>query len=113
MYSFTVWNSDVFLSPSSLPKVVKRRVNALKNLQVKCAHIEAKFYEEVHELERKYAALYQPLFDKVGTPQLCSLYQYDLPFIVPYNYAAFDWAWVVFIGAHRIKLSHCCLAKSR
>lgn len=49
----------------SLPKVVKRRVNALKNLQVKCAHIEAKFYEEVHELERKYAALYQPLFDKV------------------------------------------------
>lgn len=49
----------------SLPKVVKRRINALKNLQVKCAHIEAKFYEEVHELERKYAALYQPLFDKV------------------------------------------------
>ncbi|NWX42538.1 NP1L1 protein, partial [Steatornis caripensis] len=48
----------------SLPKVVKRRVNALKNLQVQCAQIEAKFYEEVHELERKYAALYQPLFDK-------------------------------------------------
>ncbi|XP_039199235.1 nucleosome assembly protein 1-like 1 isoform X1 [Crotalus tigris] len=48
----------------SLPKVVKRRVNALKNLQVKCAQIEAKFYEEVHELERKYATLYQPLFDK-------------------------------------------------
>lgn len=45
---------------------MKRRVNALKNLQVKCAHIEAKFYEEVHELERKYAALYQPLFDKVS-----------------------------------------------
>uniref|UniRef100_A0A8C8ZCM0 Nucleosome assembly protein 1 like 1 n=1 Tax=Prolemur simus TaxID=1328070 RepID=A0A8C8ZCM0_PROSS len=48
----------------SLPRVVKRRVNALKNLQVKCAQIEAKFYEEVHDLERKYAALYQPLFDK-------------------------------------------------
>jgi len=55
----------------SLPKVVKRRVNGLKNLQVKCAHIEAKFYEEVHELERKYAALYQPLFDKV---RHCDLY---------------------------------------
>lgn len=53
------------LSSDSLPKVVKRRINALKNLQVKCAQIEAKFYEEVHELERKYAALYQPLFDKV------------------------------------------------
>lgn len=52
--------------PSSLPKAVKRRINALKQLQVKCAHIEAKFYEEVHGLERKYAALYQPLFDKVG-----------------------------------------------
>lgn len=50
----------------SLPRVVKRRVNALKNLQVKCANIEAKFYEEVHELERKYAALYQPLYDKVS-----------------------------------------------
>ncbi|XP_061077572.1 nucleosome assembly protein 1-like 4 isoform X1 [Conger conger] len=48
----------------SLPKSVKRRVNTLKQLQVKSAHIEAQFYEEVHELERKYAALYQPLFDK-------------------------------------------------
>ncbi|XP_044146036.1 nucleosome assembly protein 1-like 1 [Bufo gargarizans] len=48
----------------SLPKIVKRRVNALKNLQVKCAQIEAKFYEEIHALERKYADLYQPLFDK-------------------------------------------------
>jgi len=50
-----------------LPKAVKRRINALKQLQVRCAHIEAKFYEEVHDLERKYAALYQPLFDKVGS----------------------------------------------
>ncbi|XFF99682.1 hypothetical protein AB1E19_003307 [Capra hircus] len=48
----------------SLPRVVKRQVNALKNLQVKCAQIEAKFYEEVHDLERKCAVLYQPLFDK-------------------------------------------------
>ncbi|CAB1323641.1 unnamed protein product, partial [Coregonus sp. 'balchen'] len=52
------------LFPSLLPKAVKRRVYALKRLQVQCAHIEAKFYEEVHELERKYAGLYQPLFDK-------------------------------------------------
>ena len=48
----------------SLPRVVKRQVNALKNLQVKCAQIEAEFYEEVHDLKRKYAVLYQPLFDK-------------------------------------------------
>ncbi|XP_038620198.1 nucleosome assembly protein 1-like 4 isoform X2 [Tachyglossus aculeatus] len=55
-------------TPSSyietLPKAVKRRIDALKQLQVKCAHIEARFYEEVHDLERKYAAFYQPLFDK-------------------------------------------------
>lgn len=57
-----------FPTPSpSLPRAVKRRINALKQLQVRCAHIEAKFYEEVHDLERKYAALYQPLFDKVGS----------------------------------------------
>ncbi|KAM6224980.1 LOW QUALITY PROTEIN: nucleosome assembly protein 1-like 4 [Rhynchocyon petersi] len=59
---------NVSHTPSSyietLPKAVKRRISALKQLQVKCAHIEAKFYEEVHDLERKYAALYQPLFDK-------------------------------------------------
>ncbi|XP_048829475.1 nucleosome assembly protein 1-like 4a isoform X2 [Brienomyrus brachyistius] len=49
---------------SLLPKSVKRRVNALKQLQVQGAHLEARFYKEVHELERKYAALYQPHFDK-------------------------------------------------
>ncbi|XP_006811179.1 nucleosome assembly protein 1-like 1 isoform X2 [Saccoglossus kowalevskii] len=48
----------------NLPKVVKRRVKALKNLQVKYAKTEAKFYEEVHELECKYAALYQSLYEK-------------------------------------------------
>ncbi|TKC46756.1 hypothetical protein EI555_007108 [Monodon monoceros] len=48
----------------NLSRVVKRCVNALKNLQVKCAQIEAHFYEEVHDLERKYAVPYQLLFDK-------------------------------------------------
>ncbi|TRY93249.1 hypothetical protein DNTS_000090 [Danionella cerebrum] len=48
----------------SLPKPVRRRVNALRNLQVNSTHIEARFYKEVHELERMYSALYQPLFDK-------------------------------------------------
>lgn len=37
---------------------------ALKTLQGKCAQIEAKFYEELHNLERKYAVLSQPLFEK-------------------------------------------------
>ncbi|KAA0723328.1 Nucleosome assembly protein 1-like 4 [Triplophysa tibetana] len=61
-------------SPSimeSLPKSVRRRVNALRNLQVNSTHIEAKFYKEVHELERKYAALYQPLFSKKSHVVYC------------------------------------------
>lgn len=37
---------------------------SLKNLQVKHAQTEGKFYEEVHDLERKYAFLSQSLFDK-------------------------------------------------
>lgn len=48
----------------SLPPAVKRRVNALKNLQVKSMKIEAKFFEEVHQLERRYTELYAPLFDR-------------------------------------------------
>jgi nucleosome assembly protein 1-like 1 len=48
----------------SLPKVVKRRIKALKKLQFEMINIESKFYEEVHELECKYASKYAPLFDK-------------------------------------------------
>jgi len=48
----------------SLPKVVKRRIKALKKLQFEMIKIESKFYEEVHELECKYAAKYTPLFDR-------------------------------------------------
>ena len=50
----------------SLPKPVKRRIKALKKLQFKTIEIEAKFYEEVHELECKYQELYAPLFDRVS-----------------------------------------------
>jgi nucleosome assembly protein 1-like 1 len=49
---------------ASLPKVVKRRLKALKKLQLETTKIEAKFYEEVHALECKYAALYQPFHEK-------------------------------------------------
>ncbi|XP_077567156.1 nucleosome assembly protein 1-like 4a isoform X1 [Stigmatopora nigra] len=49
---------------SMLPKAVKRRVHALKRLQVQCVNIEGKFYEEVHQLERKYADLCRPIYDK-------------------------------------------------
>lgn len=47
-----------------LPKPVQGRVYALKNIQLDQIELEAKFYEEVYELEKKYQTLYQPLQDK-------------------------------------------------
>merc|ERR1712002_1418488 len=48
----------------TLPQCVKNRINALKNVQVECAYLEGKFYEEAHQLEMKYAELFKPLYDK-------------------------------------------------
>lgn len=48
----------------SLPVTVQKRANALRNIELERLHLEAKFYEEVYELERKYQELYQPLYDK-------------------------------------------------
>ncbi|XP_064635414.1 nucleosome assembly protein 1-like 4 isoform X3 [Lineus longissimus] len=48
----------------SLPKVVKRRIKALKKLQFEVTKIEADFYEEVHQLECKYASKYSTHHDK-------------------------------------------------
>ncbi|RWS08222.1 nucleosome assembly protein 1-like 1-B [Dinothrombium tinctorium] len=48
----------------SLPKAVKRRVKALKKLQLESLHIEAKFQAEIHELECKYAKQLEPLYQK-------------------------------------------------
>ena len=49
---------------STLPTRVKRRLKALKKIQHESSKIEAKFYEEVHKLECKYQAMYQPLREK-------------------------------------------------
>ncbi|XP_065675141.1 nucleosome assembly protein 1-like 1 [Hydra vulgaris] len=48
----------------TLPKCVRLRINALKNIQVDFAKIEGKFYEEAHLLEMKYAEIFKPLYDK-------------------------------------------------
>jgi len=48
----------------SLPPPVKRRIKSLKKIQLEATKIEAKFYEEVHELECKYHDLYTPLYQK-------------------------------------------------
>ncbi|XP_012522602.1 nucleosome assembly protein 1-like 1 isoform X3 [Monomorium pharaonis] len=48
----------------SLPTSVKRRVKALKQLQLVTTNIEAKFYEEVHALECEYYKMCAPLYEK-------------------------------------------------
>ncbi|KAK9876693.1 hypothetical protein WA026_014072 [Henosepilachna vigintioctopunctata] len=49
---------------ANLPSSVKRRVKALKKIQLEATNIEAKFFKEVHELECKYHKLYVPLYEK-------------------------------------------------
>merc|ERR1719220_3271712 len=49
---------------ASLPAPVKRRLKALKRIQLESTKIEAKFYEEVHKLECKYHDMYKPLYDQ-------------------------------------------------
>jgi len=51
----------------SLPPQVKKRLKSLKKLQLEATHIEAKFYQEVHQLECKYHNLYTPLYEKRST----------------------------------------------
>jgi len=48
----------------SLPAPVKKRLKALKKVQLETTKLEAKFYEEVHQLECKYHQLYTPLYEK-------------------------------------------------
>ncbi|XP_043261771.1 nucleosome assembly protein 1-like 1-B isoform X2 [Colletes gigas] len=50
----------------SLPASVKRRVKALKQLQLFTTNIEAKFYGDIHTLECAYNKLYAPLYEKRG-----------------------------------------------
>jgi len=47
-----------------LPPVVRRRVDALQNLQKKYLTLDKQYHAEVRELERKYKKLYEPLFTK-------------------------------------------------
>ncbi|CAD7682510.1 unnamed protein product [Nyctereutes procyonoides] len=58
------WSSFILLHVDHLPLAIKQWVKALKNLQAQYAQVEAQFYRDFHDLEKKYAAFYQPLFDK-------------------------------------------------
>jgi nucleosome assembly protein 1-like 1 len=48
----------------TLPPAVRRRVNALKKLQLDAVNIEAEFYRKVHDLECDYAERFVTLTDK-------------------------------------------------
>lgn len=45
-----------------LPPAVRRRVNAIKNIQLETTKIEADFFKKVHLLEIEYAKKYEPLY---------------------------------------------------
>lgn len=49
---------------ASLPASVKRRIKALKRLQLEYTNLEVEFFKEVHALECKYHNLYVPLYLK-------------------------------------------------
>ena len=44
--------------------ILQKKVNALKNIQLEMIKVEAKFYDELHELECKFSKLYEPFFEK-------------------------------------------------
>lgn len=49
---------------TDIEKALSAKINALKNIHLKMVHLEEKFYDELHQLESKYAMLYEPLFDQ-------------------------------------------------
>jgi len=58
------WEVDMEDFVGQLAPEVRRRILALKKLQLDVTKLEANFYAEMHELEEKYAPLYKPIFEK-------------------------------------------------
>lgn len=48
----------------SLPKPVRERISGLKGVQAEHAKLEAQFQEELLELEKKFFAKYEPLYER-------------------------------------------------
>lgn len=51
----------------SLPDSIKNRIKSLRKLQFDFTNMEAEFYQEVHELEKKYHNKHQNLYEKRQT----------------------------------------------
>lgn len=59
---------DALGSPvNNLPPIVRRRVDALENLQKQYTGLLKQYQAEVRELERKYQKLYDPVYEKRAT----------------------------------------------
>ena len=43
---------------------VVKQINALKNLQVELMNVETQYFDDLYLLEKKYAAIYKPLYEK-------------------------------------------------
>lgn len=52
------------LDLDTLPKFLKRRVDALKKIQLDHVNIQTQYHRELKELELKYEKLYEPLYEK-------------------------------------------------
>ena len=47
-----------------LPRAVRNRVQALRNIQDKCDKVDALFFKAIHDLERKYDELNRPMYNR-------------------------------------------------
>lgn len=48
----------------SLPKPMKRRLDALKKLQLEHVDLSLQYHKEIQQIELKYEKLYQPIYEK-------------------------------------------------
>ncbi|KAL0588796.1 Nucleosome assembly protein 1-like 3 [Plecturocebus cupreus] len=55
------WRTDFVIK---LPPAVRNRVQALRNIQDECDKVDTMFLKAIHDLERKYAELNKPLYDR-------------------------------------------------
>jgi nucleosome assembly protein 1-like 1 len=46
------------------PLWTREKINALKNLQLKIMNVDADFWQELQDVERKYARIYAPLYEE-------------------------------------------------
>jgi len=67
----------------SLPESIKNRIKALRKIQLDFTNLEAEFYKEVHELERKYhlkqVSLYEKRFTVISGEHEPSTEESDFP----------------------------------